>query len=284
MALRPRNLILNILLAAGSRGQAVREVIGSCALFGIRENSVRVALVRLAADGLIEVSERGRYRLGPRAAPLARDVATWRTAEDRVLDWDGRWIAVHVAASGRTSRAVVRARNRALAMLGLQEFERGLYLRPDNLAGGVTGVRARLNRLGLDAAAAVFVASEFDATRESRARSLWDGQALNRAYRSTRRRLEQWATKAGSHAPETAARDAFILGNDAIRLLVFDPMLPAPLVDVDARRACADAVLAHEEAGRALWRRLRLAPGGRDVATPRSFEFDPLQSLERASV
>lgn len=281
MTLRPRSLILNVLLAAGRRGQAVREVIGSCALFDMRENSVRVALARLAAEGLVEITERGRYRLGPRAAALATDVAAWRTAEDRVREWQGHWIAVHVA-QPRGNRRSLRERSRALAMLGMRELERGLHLRPDNLAGGVTTVRERLLRLGLDDAGAVFVAHEFDAEHEARARRLWDGAALSRSYRRTRDRLHGWQRKAAAMSPEAAARDAFLLGNEAIRLLVFDPMLPAPLVDVAERRACAAAVLRHEEAGRELWRRLRLVPGGRVVAPPRSFEFDPLQSLERA--
>jgi phenylacetic acid degradation operon negative regulatory protein len=279
--LSARNLILNTLLAAGGRGQTVREAIASCALFGIRENSVRVALVRLAAEGLIETAGRGKYRLGRRATPLARDVATWRKAEDRVRDWSGGWITVHVGALGRSNRATLRSRNRALALLGLRELDRGLYVRPDNLAGGVGEVRGRLRKLGLDDAAAVFVGTGFDPEREARARKLWDGKALTQAYRTTRRKLDRWLAHAGSLAPEAAARDAFLLGNDAIRLLVFDPLLPAPLVDVDERRAFAAAVLRHEAAGRTVWGRLRLTPGGGDVSPPHSFEFEPLAAHTR---
>ena len=153
-----RSLILNLLLASEERGQSARELIASCALFAIRENSVRVALVRLAADAMIEPAGRGAYRLGPRAAVLADDVATWRSAEERVRDWTGGWIVVHVGALGRSNRVKLRVRDRALAMLGLRELERGLYVRPDNLAGGVEEVRSRLKKLGLDEAAAVFIA------------------------------------------------------------------------------------------------------------------------------
>ena len=274
---RTRNLILNLLLASEARDQSARELIASCALFAIRENSVRVALVRLAADGLIEPAGRGAYRLGPRAASLADDVATWRTAEERVHDWTGGWIVVHVGALGRSNRVKLRARDRALAMLGLRELERGLYVRPDNLVGGVGEVRSRLDKLGLDAEAAVFVARDFDAQRESRARQLWDGDALSQTYRSTRLELEQWRSRAASLDAETAAREAYLLGNDAIRLLVFDPLLPEPLVDVDARRALAAAVRSHDKVGRTLWQRLRPSPGNADhaVAPPRSLQFDP---------
>jgi phenylacetic acid degradation operon negative regulatory protein len=274
---RTRNLILNLLLATEGQSQSARETIASCALFRIRENSVRVALVRLAADGLIESAGRGAYRLGPRAAVLADDVATWRSAEDRVRDWTGGWIVAHVGALGRSNRVKLRARDRALAMLGLRQLERGLHVRPDNLAGGVEEVRSRLNRLGLDADAAVFVATDFDAQREARARRLWDGEALTQTYRSTRLELERWQAQVESLDNETAAREAYLLGNDAIRLLVFDPLLPEPLVDVKERRALAAAVRSHDQVGRTLWRRLNFARDNADhaVAPPHSLQFAP---------
>jgi phenylacetic acid degradation operon negative regulatory protein len=279
--LKARNLILNTLLAAGDGGQTVRAAIASCGLFGIRENTVRVALVRLAAEGLIESTGRGTYRLGPRAVALARDVATWRTAETRVRTWDGGWITVHVGALQRSNRVALRSRSRALALLGLRELDPGLHVRPDNLVGGVDEVRTRLLKLGLDTAAAVFVASGFDADRETRARALWDGRSLTQTYCATREGLERWLALAGSLAPDVSAREAFVLGNEAIRLLVFDPLLPSPLVDVDERRAFAAAVRRHDEAGRAIWRRLRLTPGGADVAPPHSFDLELLSARTR---
>jgi phenylacetic acid degradation operon negative regulatory protein len=277
-----RGLILNLLLATDGRGQTARETIASCALFGIRENSVRVALARLTADGMIEPSGRAAYRLGPRATALAGDVATWRRAEERVRDWNGDWIVAHVGALGRSNRVALRARSRAFAMLGLRELDRGFHVRPDNLAGGVSDVRERLYRLGLDAGASVFLATGFDATREARARKLWDGRALTQGYRSTRRKLEQWRVRARSLDSEAAAREAYLLGNEAIRLLVFDPLLPVPLVDVDERRAFAAAVRKHDETGRACWRRLRVVPGNGEIAPPHTLEFPLLPALTRS--
>lgn len=260
MAAHPRRLILNLLLAADGQALSAREAVAACALLGIRENSARVALVRLAAAGLIEAAGRGSYRLGPQAAGLADEVATWRDAEQRVTDWQDGWIAVHTGALGRSDRVALRARDRALAMLGMRELERGLHLRPDNLAGGVAAVRERLLKLGLDAGAAVFVARDLDAAREARARRLWDGDALNAAYRRGRERLEQWLARADSLEPEAAARESFLLGNEAIRQLVFDPLLPAPLVDVEARRSFADTVRRYDRAGHRIWQQLQLMP------------------------
>jgi phenylacetic acid degradation operon negative regulatory protein len=255
MAPNPRQLILNLLLAADDGQLSARDAVAAAALFGIRENSVRVALARLAGAGLIEAAERGSYRLGPEGAGLAAEVSTWRGAALRVREWRRGWVAVHAGPLGRSDRVALRARDRALALLGLRELDRGLFLRPDNLLGGVDGVRERLYRLGLEKDAAVFRAEDFDAAREKRARALWDGKALTKSYRQTRQRLEKWQQRADALEPEVAARESYLLGNEAIRQLVFDPLLPEPLVDSSERRAFVDAVQQFDAAGHAIWRR-----------------------------
>lgn len=262
----PRHLVLNLLLGTAHRRLSAREAIASCALFGIRENNVRVALARLAAAGMIEAIERGQYRLGPQAEGLAGDISTWRDVEQRVRDWDGGWIVVHVGALPRSDRSAVRARERALGLLGLRELDAGLFVRPDNLRGGVRAVRERLARLGLGAEAAVFVAHDFDDERGRRAARLWDTRALDRGYRETGALLEAWLARWSAGEPslpiEAAARESFLLGNDAIRQLVFDPLLPAPLVDVDERRAFVDAVRRFDSIGHSIWRRFLLGATG----------------------
>jgi phenylacetic acid degradation operon negative regulatory protein len=256
----PKHLILNLLLAAEGETMSAREAVDACSLFGIRENSVRVALVRLATAGMIEAAGRGSYQLGVQAAGLASDIASWRSREKGLRVWKGEWITVHLGGLSRSDRVALRARDRALALLGLRELESGLYVRPDNLEGGVDSVRARLHKLGLDAHAPVFIARGFDEAREQRARGLWDGKALTKAYRDTRRKLENWLARADQLEPDVAAREAYLVGHDAIRRLVFDPLLPAPLVDVDERRAFVETVIAYDRAGHAIWQELRLLP------------------------
>lgn len=255
MPANPRHLILNLLLGAGGEPLTARDAVASCALFAVSENGTRVALTRLAAAGLIEAAGRGAYRLGPGAAQLAADVGTWRNAEHRVCGWSGGWIAVHAGGLRRSDRVALRRRERAFRLVGLGELDRGLHLRPDNLVGGVAAVRERLARLGLEEAAAVFIATDFEPDRDRRARALWNGSALTRRYRANRRRLEDWLARSGTLAPRVAARESFLLGNDAIRDLVFDPLLPAPLVDVEARRAFVDALVRFDAAGHWIWTR-----------------------------
>ncbi|MDI1302690.1 MAG: PaaX family transcriptional regulator C-terminal domain-containing protein [bacterium] len=260
MTPNPRHLILKFLLVADGEAMTAREAVAACALFGIRENSVRVALVRLAAAGMIEAAGRGSYRLGANATGLADDVSTWRTAESRVRAWSGAWIVVHCGALGRSDRSALGRRDRALQLLGFRELDREFFVRPDNMTGGVAAVRERLFKLGLDPAAAVFLATEFDAARDARARSLWDGRALTKSWRQTRQQLEKWLEHSAALEPDVAARESFLLGSAAIRQLVFDPLLPDPLVDTAQRRAFVDTVLRFDAAGHVIWQRLRLIP------------------------
>lgn len=250
----PKNLILNLLLANDGAPLTAADAVGSCALFGIRENSVRVALVRLGAAGLIASAGRGAYRLGPQAAHLAEELSSWRSSESRVCDWHGAWIMVSTGHLGRSDRTALRTRQRALALLGFKELDDTLHVRPDNLIGHAPVVRERLRKLGLELDAPVFAATDLPPELDARARTLWQGEALNSAYRQTRQKLQAWMARADELEPEVAARECYLLGNEAIRQLVFDPLLPEPLVDAAERRAFATTVLAFDEAGHRIWR------------------------------
>jgi phenylacetic acid degradation operon negative regulatory protein len=255
MKVNPKNLILDLMLAVGEKPLSARDAILACSLFNISENSLRVTLARLSAAGLIAGAGRGAYRLGPAAIDLAGDVSTWRTVETRLRPWHGGYIVVHSAALGRCDRVALRRRERALQMLGFRQFERGLYIRPDNIERDVDAVRQRLYKLGLDREAAVFLAAGFDPLREAGIRRLWDGNALTHTYRLLRLQLEEWLAGANRLALDAAARESFFLGGNAIRQLIFDPLLPEPFVDAGERHAFIQAVHRFDEAGRSIWNR-----------------------------
>jgi phenylacetic acid degradation operon negative regulatory protein len=269
MTPNPRHLVLKLLLGADGAPLSARDAIAACALFGIQANSVRVALARLSAAGMIEAEGRGSYRIGPNAAEVADDLRGWRAVESRVRKWSGAWIATHCGALGRSDRAALRQRGRALQLLGFRELDRGLFVRPDNLVGSVASARSRLHKLGLDADAAVFLVRGLDDEREARARALWNGKALTKSYVQTRQRLERWLARAEGLDLEVAARESFLLGNDAIRQTVFDPLLPDPLADTNERRAFVQTVIEFDKAGHAIWRKLtRLSDGEDATAAP----------------
>ncbi len=255
MKVNPKNLILDLMLAVGDKPMTAREAILAGALFQISENSLRVTLARLSAAGFIALAGRGAYRLGPAATDLAHDVASWRRTEARLRPWPGGYIVVHCGALGRSDRMALQRRERALHMMGFRPLERDLHIRPDNIEPHIDDVRQRLYKLGLDRDAAVFLAAGFDLAREAKVRKLWDGSTLTQTYRQLRLQLEEWLAGASGLALETAARESFLFGGNAIHHLVFDPLLPAPFVDAGERHAFIQAVHRFDEAGRAIWNR-----------------------------
>lgn len=258
--LTAKTLILDLLLAIEGEPLSAREAISGAALLGIRENNVRIALMRLSSEGLIEAVDRGVYRLSGAAHELAGDVAGWRRIESRTRPWTGGWLVVHSGPLGRTDRKRNKDRARALELLGFRELDPGLEVRPDNIEDNVDAVRARLVKLGLEADAAVFVAGQFDAARSARIAALWDGAALNMAYRTLRRELQAWLQRAARLEPDVAARESLLMGRKAIRQVVFDPLLPTPMVDVEARHAFFEVVRAYDRAGQVIWRQVRGLP------------------------
>ncbi|MGB1580720.1 MAG: PaaX family transcriptional regulator C-terminal domain-containing protein [Nevskiales bacterium] len=269
-----KKLILGLLLAREGQPLGVREAISACALFNVTENNVRVTLVRLSSEGLIESHGRGAYVLGPAAITTASEVAHWHEAEARLRPWSGSYICVHTSTLGRSDRKALRRREWALNILGMRELERGLYLRPDNLAGAVDGVRERLVTLGLEAGAAVFVATDFDSERRQHIEQLWDGEALNIVYKQETQRLEQWMERCRELEPDVAARESYLMGSKAIRQLVFDPWLPEPMIDAAARHHFLQTVQRFDECGKAIWAQL----GTIDMTMPVAAAASPLTS------
>lgn len=256
-----KKIVLDLLLAVDPEPLAARDAVNACALFGVRESNVRVTLTRLCAEGHIESTERGCYRLGTSAHQLATEVAGWRRMAERIRPWHGDYIAVHTAELGRSDRTALRRRQRAIDMLGFRPLRRDLFVRPDNIDRDIHAVRRKLINLGLEAETPVFIAHGFSEADQQRMARLWDGEALNADYHATRQHLEAWLARHDTLDTNVAARESFLIGGEAIRKLVFDPLLPEPMVDVEARRRLLDTTLDFDRVGKRIWRTLvRLDP------------------------
>jgi phenylacetic acid degradation operon negative regulatory protein len=249
----PKSLILDLLSTVGRGSAPVRALVSAGALFGLAENSVRVALARLLADGLAERDARGRYRLGPGAAPVNEQIRGWKRVEDRLERWSGGWVAVHTGAAPRRGAPERRRSARALRLLGFRLLAPGLEVRPDNLVGGVAAVRERLVALGLGPELPVCGLRGLDPTWEERARALWNRDELLRAYRSTCRRLAESAARLPDLPRDAARVESFSLGGAAIRQLVLDPLLPEPIAPAAERRALVQAMHRYDRLGRRIW-------------------------------
>ncbi len=250
-----QSLILDLLSTTRGVAFPVKALVGAAGLFAITENNVRVALARLLARGLLERNERGFYTVASGSEPVRNHVASWVRVEERMVRWRGGWIGVYTAALGRGRGVEARHRRRALDFLGFAELDPDLWIRPDNLAGGVEAVRKRSYELGLEPRAAVFAMAELDEETDKRARGLWNVAALEAGYREMRVALAASAARLPELPIEEAMAECFTLGGEALRMIAFDPLLPEPILAADERRAFVDDMRRYDHMGRGFWRR-----------------------------
>jgi phenylacetic acid degradation operon negative regulatory protein len=258
MNVSAKAVVLEVLSAGESIYQGtlpVRSLVQAASVFDIAENSVRVAIVRLRAEGLLESPGRGEYRLGPSAQVVNDKIHGWRTVSTRVGRWDGTWVAVFTANLTRTDRPALRRRLRALRYLGFEELKPGLFLRPNNLNPGIEGIRDELHALGLDAQASVFLLEDLSAEEERRARAMWDSPRLEETYSKLHGEIAHSMGRLDELPLDDSLREVFLLGREGIRHVVLDPLLPEPLVDENKRSAMVGTLQDYCDKGVNLWAR-----------------------------
>ena len=255
-----KSLILDLLSTLRRGTMPVGALVEAGALFGIAGNAVRVALARLLASGYVARDQRGRYRLGAKAAPVERRIGSWREVDRATRPWPGSWIAIHqVGGAASPRRAEARGRERALRLLGFRSLASGLFLRPDNLRDGAAAVRSEARELGLPETDLVFALHALDPADDARARSLWDVRALRASYRAQLRQIEESEARLGrlpAERPERAEEamvETFLLGGSIIRGLVLDPLLPDAICPGDERRSLVEALRRYDRLGRTAW-------------------------------
>jgi len=246
-----KSFIIDQLSSLAGPSIPVRALVSAAAVFGIEENSLRVALARLLAAGTVERDERGEYRLGTRAQAVQHQVVSWRRLEERVRPWKGGWIGVQTSG---LSRAAGRRAERAFRFFGFRELAPGLQLRPDNLALSLGETREELVSLGLAADAPVFAIAELDEASDARARSLWDTRKLVAEYRKSVADIEESEARFAAMPHHEAMVESFTLGGRVIRQLVLDPLLPEPILDAAERRALVTAMRRYDKVGHSSWR------------------------------
>jgi phenylacetic acid degradation operon negative regulatory protein len=276
-----KSVVLDLLSTMRGGALPVRALVAAAGLFGISENSLRVALARLRASGMVTSEEPGLYRLGTSAEAVNRLATSWRSIDRTLRPWSGHWIAV---AGGDGNRSGDRS-GRALAFLGFRNLRGDLALRPDNLAGGMTATRDRLLELGLEPSADVFRVHDLAPPTQQRVVRLWDTAAIRHGYRRTIAELERSERALASAPREQAMAESFLVGGRAIRQLVLDPRLPDPLVPAAERRALVDTLLRYDRAGRGRWAAFLREMGVKPGDTPAHVRFtgDDIPSSDELS-
>ena len=222
--LRPltaRSVVLSTLLGKKGGSATPYELVLVGRELGITETALRASLSRMLEAGDV-VRADGRYRLAARL--VERQRRQDEAAAPPAREWDGTWHIAIVTASGRPSaeRAELRA---ALRGSRLAELRGGVWMRPGNLAAGLTP------RPEID----LFSGAKPHMDDRELAGQLWD--------------LPGWAETArhlleGFHdAATNAAR--FTIVAAIVRHLLVDPVLPSTLLPAtypadELRRVYAD--------------------------------------------
>ena len=216
-AIRPltaRSVVLSTMLGYHPPALPVRALVRVGGLFGLAEQTIRVALTRMVATGDVTADD-GVYQLSSRL--VRRQAQQEEGCSPRLKAWDGRWEMAVVTPVSRSLPDRVALR-KAMAALRLAEFREGVWIRPDNLVAEPGG-------LSWPAADLVAEQCAFFDTRPAMepallARALWD--------------LDQWAAEAARLRREfevaASLKDGFIVIAEALRHLLIDPCLPAELL------------------------------------------------------
>lgn len=248
-----RALLLRLMSVPRHRPLHVSEAVKSGAVFGIVENSIRVALTRLLKDGLIEATERGLYHLSAKGRQLGEVVSNWRGVEDQIRDWQGDWLAVATTEIPRSDRKVLRHLERAFSLSGLRDLGGGIYVRPNNIVGEVPAMRAKLSSLETDKRATVFRMCDLAAHNQAKAEHLWDDLRLSENYARWSRELDDNIKFILTLPKPEAVREVFLVGDVAIKRVLFDPLLPAKIVHEPSRREFFQKVRQFDDLGHGIW-------------------------------
>ncbi|HBS41389.1 MAG TPA: PaaX family transcriptional regulator [Oceanospirillales bacterium] len=246
-----RKLILNLVKEA-EEPMAAQTLLRIADLFGIEANNVRVTLNRLVKEDLLKLTDRGVYELGVKARSLAAAQERWRVLEEELVPWEGHWYVLHVAHLGRRNRKQVRQRERAMDLRGFRALQQGLLVRPQNLACSAAQLKQSLCDLGLESGAVLMSSVTFQLDDAPDA-ALWAPQALTDNYR--RQTVEMISWLGGYHLIplEQAARESFLIGDQVLHTLAYDPRLPEELVDTTARRRLVETMKTFDDVGNRIW-------------------------------
>jgi phenylacetic acid degradation operon negative regulatory protein len=244
-------------LLGASRGRALSAtvLVGAADLLGVSGNAMRVALSRLAASGDVVLEERGSYALSPARLGAVARVRTFRTGFASRLAWQGRFLGVLTADLPRRNAALVARRERALDLAGFRHFAHGLWARPDNLEGGRAVVSAHLVRLGLEDDAEVLEVT-LDGAQVKRLERAWNVAVDATRATALRERIEKFIASVPGKALRKVAAESFWLGDEVLRFLARDALLPETMADPAPRRELAEAMRTLDERGHAVWQAL----------------------------
>ncbi len=249
-----RKLVLSLVKEA-AEPMSSHILAGIGELFGIRANTIRVAITRLVSDDMLQLTDKGVYGLGKAARSLAQAQDRWRYLEEELIPWGGHWYALHVSHLGRRDRVQLRRRSRATGFWGFRELEQGLLVRPANLIQDTRFLKQSLCDLGMEADAVLMSGVTFETDQQPSA-MLWNVATLNREYGMLTREMLDWLEDYEALPLERAATECFMIGDRVLRAIAYDPRLPDEMVDTCAREDMVETMKVYDDVGNRIWAEL----------------------------
>ena len=250
-----RKLLLKLLGSRDNIKMNASAAVRVGALFGISENNIRVTLTRLQSAHLITLVERGYYKLGDEGIRFAKEIHQWREDENGLVPWQNDWVVAQTSPNAKSDQKQNRNNERALKLAGMKKLANDFYIRPNNFSGGAGEVRDKLYSLGLSRKALLFSACDFDSKTQTKAMELWRHLNLESLYRNGCNEIEESLARLTSLPLEEATKESYVIGDRALYHLVFDPLLPTPLVDVAMRERYRNLEKKYDDIGAQIWLR-----------------------------
>ena len=251
LKITPKSLILSLLQVSGKRSMPVKTLVCAGHIFGFTENTIRVATTRLIREGTIESDERGQYRLSSRGTLFSRYIESWRAGEKRLVKWDGGWLCCWIPKTTARRRAEIRS---AFGFVGFGEGLPNLWVRPDNLTLDRKELEKLICRIGKLEDGQMFVARAFSENLIASWRNnLWPVEAMCKKQKAHLAEMKKSTDRIEKMPLENALVESFLVGSEAVRLLITDPMLPQEMADTGCRAALHEAMLRYDETGKRIW-------------------------------
>ena len=252
--LTPKNIIVDLLRMTRQRSVSSKSLVDTGELFGFNANAIRVTLTRLVSNGILESDTRGYYRLAKKTDPISSYIEDWRIGEERRQDsWDRQsWLLCHLPK--KPLRAARSRTLKALRFLGFREGMDNLWVRPANLQYDFAAIDSLLQHLGLEPAANLMISAQLrENTIKRWHHQLWNTKALDFGYREGMRKIEQSQKHLATLSNREAMAETFIVGGEAIHILVKDPWLPDEIFTTEERAKLHKMMLEYDEVGREIW-------------------------------
>ncbi|MEM6300119.1 MAG: PaaX [Pseudomonadota bacterium] len=252
----PKRLVLSLLSARGMAKTSAAQCTQWGSLFEIEASAMRVTLGRMVKAGLLTSVARGQYSIGPAGRALSEAAQSWIRAEDRVGAWSGGWLLIHAVHVQRRDKKAARNRERALRLEGFKPSYRDLWCRPANYSERLSDTRDRLMALGLEREAVMVHSLELHMEGVDLT-SLWPRRKLESGYLKMTELMQISEKRLAQMPVDQAARESFLVGEHAIRLINSDPMLPDAMIDGAARRKMHATMVHYDQLGQSAWQRFQ---------------------------